>query len=678
MAASVDWDLSDQSFLDSSIANLTDEQIVKLVSEWAAENRYIPSDLSAKAGDWDNEFTPYLREIMDCLAPSSPARKIWVRKGAQVGATTGLIENFIGYVVSHNPGGMLYVSADAGLTKQAVEMKVDQMLHHSGLLHLLGPPDGSKTRSGNTAELKQFPGGFLLAVGARNPGKLRSTAAKFALLDELDGMPRIAGGIGTEEGSPVQLIEKRTDNYEETRKILGLSTPLKLQTSLINPLFLHGDQRYYHVPCVHCDFYQPLDWHGVTEAGKRYGLTWDVTKSGRLITDSVGYICAECAAIFYNYDKSNFLPRGRWVPHAETQEEGTTSYHLPAFYSPVGMYSWTGIVKKWFNCWDVKKDKLKDIDLFQQFYNLERGLPFEERGESPTAERVRDHRRAGYEDGEIPNVMAMKETGAPVILLTCAVDVHGDRLDVEVVGWCVQRQSYSIEWLHFEGDPDDLSADGPWQELRHLIQDREWVADDQRKYGIIGTLIDVGWGEKADAVYEFCKEYAGGVYPVMGRKSRIAGSAMKEFSQGESATGLLLYNVNSTFYKDRITSWLKQEWTNTQKFQPEGYPNFPSTRGEDFYKEYEGEEKVELRDRITKQRKGFEWRRIGSRPNHAFDCRVYGMCAFDMIALNICHEVLELEMLNHFAFFQEVTPRRNPSGQWVTTYFSSHPEEVAA
>jgi phage terminase large subunit GpA-like protein len=45
-------------------------------------------------GRWRTERTPYLKEIMDCLSPSSPYQRVVFMKGAQVGlrkvATVGL------------------------------------------------------------------------------------------------------------------------------------------------------------------------------------------------------------------------------------------------------------------------------------------------------------------------------------------------------------------------------------------------------------------------------------------------------------------------------------------------------------------------------------------------------------------------------------------------------------
>jgi phage terminase large subunit GpA-like protein len=686
----------DAAWWADQIEGLTVERLRLRVWEWAEQKRYLPPELTPKPGLWDNSYTPYLVEIMDCLSANHPARKVVLMKGAQVGATT-LAENWLGYTIDHNPGGFIYLSADKELTKIGIELKVDRMLHHCGLSHLLSAASAGKTkRSGDTATLKEFPNGFLLAAGARSPGKLRSTSAPNMLLDELDGMPLVLGGIGKEEGSPPGIAEARTRAYESSRKVFYLSTPLKMQTSMIYPLYLLGDQRKYFVPCIHCGHMQPLDWNGFDEKGRHFGITFELDDYGILVPDSVGYECANCHALFYNHDKAWFLdPRNgaEWRPTATTpdgkprgsMEEGLVSFHLPAFLSPPGMYSWTGSVQKWLKAWDVVNDRPKDIDALQEFYNLDRGLPWEERGETPKAERVELHRRAIYTEGQIPNSYIERETGAPAILLTCAVDVHKDRLDVEVVAWCQDRQTYSVEWLHLQAfddggkaiDVSDLSSHGPWQPLREMMENGVWEADDGRQYRIQITVIDMGYGEFSDAVLEFCKGYSAGVVPVMGRSVIPKGSRIQEFSWGETATGQVMVNVNASLYKNRMAGWLKPDWFEHQ-LQPQGYPNYPNDRGRDFFKQYEAEEKVALMDQRTKQRKGWEWRQIGQRANHAWDCRVYGMAAFDMIVVEVCLGVLELEKLDYLAFFNYATPKRNSRGEWIAGPYSFHPEQVAA
>src|ERR1043166_6853990 len=73
------------------------------ISEWADKYRKLSQRASAEPGAWRTERTPYLREIMDCLSPSSPIERVIFMKGAQIGGTE-VGNNWIGYVIHQAPG----------------------------------------------------------------------------------------------------------------------------------------------------------------------------------------------------------------------------------------------------------------------------------------------------------------------------------------------------------------------------------------------------------------------------------------------------------------------------------------------------------------------------------------------------------------------------------------------
>ena len=131
----------DLNFIYSSIKSLTDESLTLLVSEWAEQKRVLPKELTSRPGAWDNDYTKYLVKIMDCLSQRSPTRKVAVMKGAQVGASTGILENWIGYTIEHDPCGMLFVTGDAELAKTSVEVKIDKMISNCGLENRIKNPD---------------------------------------------------------------------------------------------------------------------------------------------------------------------------------------------------------------------------------------------------------------------------------------------------------------------------------------------------------------------------------------------------------------------------------------------------------------------------------------------------------------------------------------------------------
>ncbi len=240
-----------QAIIRDSVNRLT-------VSEWAEQKRVLPKGLTSMPGPFRWNVTPYLREIVDCFSETSPVQKVAVMKGARIGATVGVGENWIGYVIDVACGPMMFISGDKETAESAVEVRLDRMIQSAGLQGKIfaqaEKTHGKKT--GDTKSKKEFAGGFLLALGPNVGAKLRSFGIRYLFFDEVDAYPLELQN----EGDPIMLAERRTDEFERLRKILYISTPLIEQTSRIKPLFQAGDQRYYHIPCKHCGHMQRLVW----------------------------------------------------------------------------------------------------------------------------------------------------------------------------------------------------------------------------------------------------------------------------------------------------------------------------------------------------------------------------------------------------------------------------------
>src|ERR1051325_53867 len=52
------------------------------ISQWADKYRTLSQRASSEPGQWRTDRTPYLREIMDCLSPSSHIERTVFMKGA--------------------------------------------------------------------------------------------------------------------------------------------------------------------------------------------------------------------------------------------------------------------------------------------------------------------------------------------------------------------------------------------------------------------------------------------------------------------------------------------------------------------------------------------------------------------------------------------------------------------
>lgn len=642
--------VSQAEWLAQQFESLTTELEVLSPSQWAETKRYLPPSVTSLPGYYSFDVAPYLREILDCMSVDSPIREVTWMKGVQICATTGALENAIGYYIDHvKVAPMMMVTADAELAKLRMESYVTPMLQFSGLDHLIKSSDEKNARkTGKTdKKIEWIGGGFLVPFGAQNANKLRSISIQVLLRDEIDGWPDVVG----KDGDPIQLTEGRTAAFESTRKILDISTPLIRGQSKIDDRFRRGDQRYYYVCCLRCGHPQTLRWRRQDpDTGEITGIVWE-TEKGNLVPDSVRYLCEKCSHPHINDDKTRLLSPengAQWRPTAAPVAAHIRSYHLNALYSPVGMQSWSECVQRWLDAWDEENNRAKDLRKLQVFYNNVLGLPFELRGEKLRFEAVSAHRRSVYRYGEIPNRWASEYCSSPVLLLTCAVDVHKDNLAVAVIGWCRGRRAVLIDYHRFEGDTEQLDDSATWGRLRKLIEDSEYTADDGKRYRIQLTLIDSSY--RTDTVYRFTAEYMAGVFPVKGRDAPPKSAQIKEFSSFSTPMGTTAYGLTVDLYKDRWSASLRRSWDGVS-VQPDGHFNAPVDATDQQLKELTVETKREKIEKATGKRVGFEWYRPSGAANELWDLLIYNNAALDLIAWDVCRNQLALEFVNWTAFY---------------------------
>lgn len=626
-------------------------------STYNEENRYLPSSVTSKPGYLRYAVNPFMREIVDCFDVDSPIREVNVKKGVQITYST-LLESGVLYFADYiGTLPIMYMTADRELAAARIENNFLPMFKQSDKGHIITSTDAGNTRkTGQTKDHLQFAkGGYLVPFGARNADKMRSYSIAVLLKDEIDAWPDTVG----KDGDPDTLSDARTDGYTEQAKIFRGSTPLLAGRSKIQKGFLRGDQREYLVLCRACGFPQKLRWQ--TKPGEKGGFKWEYD-AGTLVLDSVRYHCRNCDHAHYEHDKERLFATehgAHWHPTARPADPFIRSYHLPALYSPVGMRPWWKCVTDWTDAWDVDRGQVRDVGKLQVFYNNVLAEPFEVIGSRVRFASVSAHRRACYRLGEIPNTYAATYSGSPVLFLTCQVDVQKKFLAVAVMGWTRDARSYLVESLRFEvvGDQDDCSEPGSpvWGQLRALIEEKRYIADDGKEYGIVLSLIDAGFAN--DTVTGFCATYAAGVYPILGRERPAKNQAIKEFAQFTTQQGTHGYRLLVDHYKDRLATVLRREWTEDSGEQKLYHFNAPVDVTDAHLKELTVESRRERSD--DNGNLSYYWHRPGSARNELWDLLVYGHAAVEILAWSVCIQQFELATVD-WPQFWDYLERENP------------------
>ena len=240
---------------DSFNSGIKPDSIVS-VSEWADENRILSQTASSEPGRFRTSRTPYLKDIMDALSPSSSYEKVVFMKGSQIGGTEAG-NNWVGYMIDQAPGPMLVVQPTVEMGKRWSKGRLAPLIEDTVCLR--GKVKDPRSRdSGNTVQSKEFPGGIVVITGANSAVGLRSMPVRYLFLDEVDAYPPDADS----EGDPLTLAIQRTATFAR-RKIFIVSTPTIKGLSRIEKEFEETDQRYFFVPCPFCGHFQTLKWEGI-------------------------------------------------------------------------------------------------------------------------------------------------------------------------------------------------------------------------------------------------------------------------------------------------------------------------------------------------------------------------------------------------------------------------------
>ena len=637
-------------------------------SDWVEKNVIMPN--KPFPGPFRYDKTPYTREIINCAAPDHPARRIAVKKGAQLGFSSGVIYACAMWLIKNQPGNTLITVGAPELIKKAMA-RIDMFITNADLRALIGDQSGraKSQKTGDTNFIKEFPNGMLSIYNASNHKNIRQDDFMYGFLDDLESIK----SESEQSGDTIDLLEQRFAAYADTQKIFFISTPELLQGSNIEVAFKRGDQRYYNVPCPSCHEMIVLKWSHDNGQG---GIVWELDNHGNVNERTVGYVCPKCAGFFRDNRKHQLLNDGLWVPTAQPITNFDYSYHISALYAPVGMLDWYRYVTKYVEAHPPGKARIESK--FKSHQNLCLGECYDPPAESPKATQIMKNIRH-YLPGIIPEAQSIKDGNGEIVALTMAIDFGGwakgyykkeeddGRADYEIVAWSESGATYSV--LHgsvgtFQNresqEERDTSDRVKWtyrdqkennifDELLKIINTRYVVdsaTDEYDKTGkkVVYTMpvqivgLDVGWLDKLivpfiDRINSGPYKIAFGVKGLKEHKWEEQGLAVPKFAA--SAGYERAYNLRVGLYKDDLATAMDLPWdAKRDESQPFGFMNFPQADGglyglNNFFSHFEAEERKAIKDKNGKI--VYRWDKKGTQPNHHLDTRVYNLAMIDIL-----------------------------------------------
>lgn len=563
------------------------------VSEWADQYRRLSQKASAEAGAWRTDRTPYLKEIMDMLSPSSPIQRIVFMKGSQVGGTEALF-NWLGYIIHLTPGPALYVLPTEMLAERTSKQRITPLIEETPVLRERIAPSRERD-SGNALLTKDFRGGFLNIVGSNSAVGLRSMPVRFLAMDEVDGYVKDVSN----EGSPVDLAEKRTTTFAR-RKIFLCSSPTVKDDSRIESEYQSSDMRRFFIPCPHCNHMQWLQWGNKNDP---WGLKWDDDNP-----KIVHYMCESCKALIEERHKTDFLNKGEWRATNKDWDGVTVGFHLSSLYSPLGWKSWAEIVDEFLKC-------KSDAPRLKTFVNTVIGETWAEDYANKLGAGDIQKRAELYPSGVAP---------AGSVLVVAGVDVQDDRLEITKIAFGHEEECWVISHEKIMGDP---SRPEIWTQLdENLFKPipHEMVNPIQ----IAAVAIDSG-GHHTHSVYQYARErLKRNVIAIKGQSQKGKQAIGKptivdlNFKGQILKRGARVYPVGSDTIKHVIFSRLKHNTPGP------GYIHFHDELDTEYFQQLTSEKLV------TRYVKGYpirEFQKKSGARNEALDCFVYAYAALQWL-----------------------------------------------
>lgn len=573
------------------------------VSEWAeAGGRVLDERTSAEPGPWRNDRTPYLVEIMDAFTDED-VEEITLMLPPQFGKSAAM-QNMLGYIIDQDPGPtMLVLPTDDDCADNAKNLLKPMCMASEALKRHL--TDREYDLNNGMFYLDRMTVYFR---GSNSTAGLGRISIRFLQLDEVDKFPMYVG----RETNPDSLAKKRTTTFWD-RKIVRSSTPT-LVTGLINLAWLRSNMQEYYVPCKHCGEFS-IWIFGNIKIPKKIRDPEEILKCGE-----IHYLCPVCEYKIYEEMKPHCVAGGKWVPLGQKispdgkitgrakRGKRHSGFHAECLISP--WVSWGEVMSDWFA---ANTPEGIALQLLKDFRNARQALPWEEQGIQIETSKLAA-KRGDFSQATVPSDCKVLIAGA---------DYHKSESGVVRIDYTVRGFGYGYRnWVISSGSVDSFDAlvDAV------LMEPFPWSDPGKKEETLAVVRIFIDSGFKPDDVCDFCRMYPGIAFPTKGTENQRTPLAISKQDKDPPEIkiryrGLLLYLVDTTYFKNQVTSW-----ADADPKEPRStvyYAEIPDR----YFTEFANEKRVRIRDKKNGTEK-MVWRPVvAGRPTHALDIEVLAAAA---------------------------------------------------
>lgn len=496
---------------------------------------------------------------------------------SQIMKTEG-VNNVLGYFIQEDPRpiGVMYPTAERA--EEWVLNKFDPLVDNCEPIR--GLIRDNKTDRRERITHKSFPGGFLFACGSNSANALAGHTLSVVFIDEAD---RSCDNVGN-EGDSVDLFIRRTEN-DWRASIIICGTPTVEGWSKTEAWMKRSDFRCWFVPCWKC--------------GHRFWLQWR-----HVDFKSESIRCPVCGAHHHEEARVEMVRKGEW---RSTQEgDGRTrGFHINGMnnlFPPKAGFD--SRIQYWINEFRQAKGNPTKLRVWVNTFLAE---TYKEDDIEADAAGLADRLETYPKQADMPD---------DVLIVTGGVDVQADRIEIEMVGWGVDEESWGLGYYIFQGDTRKLSV---WADVKKFLRAVKFT----NQWGVMLRPSVVGFdsGHQAKKVYKLCREmHPRKVYACKGTATN--GAAAASFSKKKR-----LILVGTDTLKESIYSRV-----NITEKGP-GYMHYPVGRNypADYFEQLTSEKPVVLVRAGVRKR---VWNLPSGARNEALDIRVYAEAALNVFSLS--------------------------------------------
>lgn len=561
--------------------------------KWCEENvKNIP--YSPIPGHFKSANSPWVREMMEAMA--DPDIRIVSIVAPVQSSKTISAELCLCYIIANFPGPCLWLSQTNADAKDQAEARLHKLFSECDAVKKLFPADRHKKKT----QTVFFSNGMTLWVlGAHAKSNLQSRSIRWLIGDETWQWP----------SGHMQQADARVTAFGWLGKCIFLSQG-GTENDDTHRKFETTDMREWEFKCPKCGKYQPYKWSNI-EWDKNYR-----GGEGRMdfakVRSSVRLVCEFCKHEIADSDANRKLlnSSAKFVPQNPNAPATKAGFH----WNSLASMSWGELAEMYLRA--KESCRRGDMEDLKNFYQKRLALPWGDLEEDFTLDISPSGYRMG-DDWESEGAVGTKGAILPpphenknrVRLRFLTVDVQMDHFYAVVRSWACDASSRLVYCAKLQ----------TWEDVEIL----------QNRFGVFPQLVFVDAGYSTFEVYRNCAKHNWTALMGDGRRDfphRVNGKITQRFYSTARHPLVSDRKCRMHYWSNLgIKDTLARLRSNQNPDEGSTW-EVPSDVPEEYLKMLDSEQRV-------KNGNSWEWRQIGKRPNHYWDCEAMQVCAAYMMKL---------------------------------------------